>query len=537
MTRLGTAAAVLVLLVGLAGSQATRLAAQDTTGVARPVPSAAPDSIPLTPRDTTRPVPAAPDSVARPPLPAPDSTTRPAFPSADSTARPALDTTVRPVPPPAQAARPDTLADTSAEAPSAQAMIPDTAVVVDRVVAVVGNRPVLSSQVDEEMFSRQSQGQQLPDDPDSLAAIRKQVVSSIVDEELLVQQAQRDTAIKVTDQEIADGVEQQVRKVRQNFQSEVDYKNELKKAGFETPEEYRRWLTDQQRRAAFQNRLIDKLRQDGKLKPVPPTEQEMKEYFQTQKGNLGSRPATISFRQIVIAPHPSPEAKARTLAQADSIVLELRRGADFATAAKRFSQDPGSKDQGGSLNWFRRGVMVPEFERVAFALKPGVVSDPVESPFGFHIIQVERLQPGEIQARHILLIPEIDSIHVDSAHALADSVRKLVIRGASFDSLQRALHDPSAERQADNVPVDKVPEAYTKAIGEADSGSVAPVFELPGAGTRVQFVVVQVTGRRPPGDIRFEDVRDRIRDQLGQQLAIQRYIDRLRRATYVDIRS
>jgi peptidyl-prolyl cis-trans isomerase SurA len=401
----------------------------------------------------------------------------------------------------------------------------------------VGNRPVLASQVDEEVFSRQSQGQSPPKDPDSLAALRKQVIASIVDEELLVQQAQRDTAIKVTDQEIADGVEQQVRKVRGNFTSEVDYKNELKRAGFGTPEEYRRWLTDQQRRAAFQNRLIEKLRQDGKLKPVSPTEQEMRAYFNEQKGALGNRPATVSFRQIVIAPRPAPEAKARTRAQADSIVLELRRGADFATAAKRFSQDPGSKDQGGSLNWFRRGVMVPEFERVAFALRPGVVSDPVESPFGYHIIQVERVQPGEVQARHILLIPDIDSIHVDSARALADSVRALVLRGARFDSLQRALHDPSAEKQVDNVPADKLPEAYAKAFGDADSGAVAPVFSLPGAGTREQFVIAQITGRRPPGDIRYEDVRDRIRDQLGQQLAIRRYIDRLRGSTYVEVRS
>ena len=419
---------------------------------------------------------------------------------------------------------------------SAQVQMPDTAVVVDRVVAVVGNRPVLASQVDEEVFSRQSQGQNLPNALDSIDTLRKQVVASIVDEELLVQQAQRDTSIKVTDQEIADGVQQQISKIRANFTSEVDYKNELRKAGFQTPEEYRRWLTDQQRRAAFQNRLIEKLRGEGKLKPVAPTEQEMRAYFDEQKASLGNRPATISFRQIVIAPRPSPAAKARTRAQADSIVLELRRGADFATAAKRFSQDPGSKEQGGSLNWFRRGVMVPEFERVAFMLKPGVVSDPVESPFGYHIIQVERVQPGEVQARHILLIPDIDSVHVDSARALADSVRRLIMRGASFDSLQRALHDPSAERQAENVPVDKMPEAYAKVIGDADSGTVVPVFKLPGAGTRDQFVVLQVTGRRPPGDIRYEDVKDRIRDQLGQQLAIRRYIDELRRTTYVDIR-
>src|SRR5215218_3080028 len=309
----------------------------------------------------------------------------------------------------------------------------DTTFMVGQEVAVVGKRQVLASQVEEEIFSRESQGTKLPTDPEGMKAARQQIVSSIIDEELLVQQAQRDTAIKVTDEEIATGVEEQVRKVRGNFTSEVDYRAELQKAGFQTPEEYRRWLSDQQRRAAFQNRLIEKLRSDGKLKPVAPTEKEMRQFFEEQKATLGSRPATLSFRQIVVSPIPSPAAKSRTKAQADSIVLELRRGADFATAARRFSQDSASKEQGGSLNWFRRGVMVPEFERVAFALKPGVVSDPVQSPFGYHIIQVERVQPGEVQARHILLLPEIDSAHVDSARAVADSVRSALLAGASLD--------------------------------------------------------------------------------------------------------
>jgi peptidyl-prolyl cis-trans isomerase SurA len=425
----------------------------------------------------------------------------------------------------------------SAVAAAAPVPLPrDTTVLIDRVVAVVGNRPVLESQVDEEIFSRQSQGVQLPTDPKGLALVRRQVVSAIIDEELLVQQAMRDTAITVTDQEIADGVEQQVRKVRGNFPSEIDYRNELKKAGFQTPEEYRRWLTDQQRRAALQNRLIDKLRTDGKLKPVAPTEQEMREFFEEQKGSLGSRPATISFRQIVISPKPSAAAKARSRAQADSIVGELRSGADFATAAKRFSQDPGSRDQGGSLNWFRRGVMVPEFERVAFTLKPGQISDPVESSFGFHIIQVERVQPAEVQARHILLAPEIDSAHVDSARSLAEMIRGKVTTGAPFDSLQRLYHDPSAERQAEDVPADKLPEAYGKVIADADSGTVLPVFSIPGTG-KEQFVVLQVTGRRSQGEIRYDDVKDRIRKQLGDQLAIRRYLDRLRQGTYVEVRS
>jgi peptidyl-prolyl cis-trans isomerase SurA len=427
---------------------------------------------------------------------------------------------------------PDTTTSQVAAAPPQ-----DTTFVVDRVVAVVGNRPVLASQVDEELFSRQSQGVKIPTDSQGLGQVRQQIVSSIIDEELLVQQAQRDTSIKVTDEEIASGVEEQVRKVRSNFTSEVEYAAELKKAGFQTPEEYRRWLTDQQRRAAYQNRLIEKLRNDGKLKPVAPTEKEMKEFFEEQKSTMGNRPATISFRQIVISPVASPAAKAKTKAQADSIVLELRRGADFATAARRFSQDPGSKDQGGSLNWFRRGVMVPEFERVAFSLKPGVVSDPVESPFGYHIIQVERVQPGEVQARHILLVPEIDSAHVRQARALADSVRNALVSGAPFDSLQRLYHDRSAERQGENVPVNKLPENYAKTIGQAGAGTTLPVFTMPTAGGREQFVILQVTDRRPEGEIKYDDVRDRIRDQLGQQLAIRRYIDGLRRSTYVDIRS
>jgi peptidyl-prolyl cis-trans isomerase SurA len=410
---------------------------------------------------------------------------------------------------------------------------------VDRIIAVVGESAILSSQVEEEIFTqRGTQGMPQPRTPAEFRALCRQVISDLVDAEILVQVAQRDTSIKVEDQEIASGVDEQFRNVRQRFKSEVDFRNELARSGFQTPEEYRRWLTDDQRKAALRNRLMSKLQGEDKMKPVQPTEKEMQAYFAQFQDRLPQRPATIGFKNIVIAPKPQAAAKERTKAQADSIVRALRAGADFATAAKRFSQDPASMEQGGDLGWFRRGLMVPEFEAVAFAIKPGVISEPVESPFGYHIIQVQRVQPAEVQARHILLMPEVTQADADSAKALSQRISDAITRGASFDSLSKLYHDPGEEREtADQVPFSQLPDEYRDGIGAADSGVIVPPFEIrKDMGLRRKYVVLMVTGRRPEGTVRYEDVKEQIRNKLSSDLAQKRYIDRIRRSTYVDIR-
>ncbi len=409
--------------------------------------------------------------------------------------------------------------------------------VVDRVVAVAGDVPILSSQVEEEIFTQRAQNGQVPKTLDEFHNLCRQVISDLIDAEVMVQVAQRDTTIKVSDTEISDGVEQQFRNVRQRFTSEVDFRNELARSGFQTPEEFRRWLSESQRKAALRNRLLSKLKDDGKLKPVQPTEREMRAYFDQYQDQLPARPATISFRNIIVSPKASAPARDRALAQADSIVGELRKGADFATAAKRFSQDPASKDQGGDLGWFRRGVMVPEFDAIVFRLRPGLISEPVETPFGFHIIQVERVQPAEVQARHILLMPEIMAADADSADSLAQRIALQLKQGAPFDSLSRLYHDAGEERDADDVPVTQLPDEYKDGIGTADSGQVVPPFAIRKAmGLRRKYVALQVTSRRTEGAIRYEDVKEQIRKKLSDDLATRRYLDRLRRSTYVDLR-
>ncbi len=354
-----------------------------------------------------------------------------------------------------------------------------------------------------------------------------------------MQQAQRDTSIKVTDQEVLDQVEQTYQNVRKQFSAENDFRDQIRQARFGSVEEWRRWLADEQRRQLYAQRLIEAQRQKGKLRPIPPTDAQMREFWQQNKEQQPKRPATVSFRQIIIKPVPDSAARLRALQLAESLVVQLRHGGDFAAAAKRFSGDSAAAAQGGELGWFRRGVMVKEFEDVAFRLRPGEISPPVETSFGFHIINVERTQPAEILARHILITPELSAGQIAIARRQADSLHDALARGgvgASFDSLAKIYADPQEPKLAEEAPFTDLPPEYQKVLSSDTTMGLKPMIEQ-GAGTaRRKFVVLEVTARHKAGEVAFEDVKLRIRQSLGDQLAIRHFIDQLRRQIYIDIR-
>src|SRR2546429_704453 len=216
---------------------------------------------------------------------------------------------------------------------------------VDRIVAIVGTKPILASQVEEQLVLAQSQGVKMPEDSAGRDAARRQVLSQMVDEELLVQQAERDTTIKVTDQEVQDAVEQTVQNVRKQFTSIPEFQTQLRAAGFVSEEEWRRWLADQQRRAILQQRLIEGLKQKGKLRPIPPSDAEMRAVWEANRAQQAKRPAAVSFRQIVIVPKPDSAASARALQLAESLVVALRQrgGAGVAGLAATDSAGSGSR--------------------------------------------------------------------------------------------------------------------------------------------------------------------------------------------------
>jgi peptidyl-prolyl cis-trans isomerase SurA len=412
---------------------------------------------------------------------------------------------------------------------------------VDRIVAIVGQVPILYSQLQEEILQRQANNQLvLPTDSSAMEALRHQVLESMIDDEVLYQKAREDTSISVSDADVQVKVEEQVRRVRSQFPSDSAFRAQIVAAHFTTQEEWRRWLSEQQRRQDYEQAYIGKLQQDGKFKPALVTETELRKYFdemQAQPGQKPKRPATVSFKQIVVAPQPTPAARQAAYARAESLLVQLQHGADFETLARRFSDDPTTKDRGGDLGWFRRGMMVPSFDRAAFALRPGEISSVVESPFGFHIIKVDRVLPSEIHAFHILITPAIDSVDVARAGLRADSVAAALRAGAPFDSLAALYADTVEQKEADRIERSRLPASYQVAFDAATVGQVLnPFLTDPDNPTRAKYVVAILTASEPEGNYTFDDLRDQLRQNLSQQKAYQELMRQLRSQVYVEDR-
>ncbi len=413
----------------------------------------------------------------------------------------------------------------------------DTVVPIDGVAAVVGDQAVLRTQVEEQIGALAASGQKLPTDSAGRAALENQVLGTIIDEELLIHEAKAQK-IEVSETEISGQVDQQLTKIRGRFSNDTEFRDQLRSAGFGTPDEYRRWLLDQARRQELQQKLFQQLRQEQKLAAAPVSEAEVDSFFQASKDQMRRLPATVTYRQIVITPKPSAAADSAALAKADSLLVQIRNGADFAQIAKRESMDPGSKELGGDLGWHRRGEFVPVFDRVYFALRPGQVSPVIKTTFGYHIIKVDRVQPSEVKGRHILIRPEVDSAQVAQAHALADSVAALWRAGANYDSLVAKYHDPAEEKMMpEPFPQAELPQEYQTAIQGHEAGDILDPFSIMDRSRGVpKYFVLQLTSVKDAREPTVADFRQQIRDQLSQQKAIRRYLDGLRKQIFVSVR-
>jgi peptidyl-prolyl cis-trans isomerase SurA len=287
--------------------------------------------------------------------------------------------------------------------------------VVDRIVAVVDNEVILQSELDYQV--RLVAAQKKVDLETS--GLQEQVLNQMVEEKLAYAQALLDS-VQVTEDEINQKIDYQV----QYFIQQYGSKEKVEQLYGMSIEKIKRTLEDPVKKQILVQRMEEK-----KFGDVDATRRDVESFFDTYKDSIGVIPEKVEIAHIFVTPKVTGKMNEKYKSLAQSILDSIKRGADFGEMAKKNSEDPGSASDGGDLGWVGKGVFYPEFEAAAFELKQGALSDIVESPVGFHIIQMLDKRGDKIHVRHILIkIKKGDQADL-SAIELLSSIRDSIIQG------------------------------------------------------------------------------------------------------------
>ena len=252
---------------------------------------------------------------------------------------------------------------------------------------------------------------------------------------------------------------------------------------------------------------------------VAVTEQEAQAYFDGHRDDF-KRPATAFMSYVSLPRFPDASDSAAALTRVMALRQEILDGAPFSEVATRESADSVSAANGGDLGEFGRGSMDPAFEKAAFSLPVGAVSEPVLSAFGYHLIKVEKRSGDKVSARHILIPVEITGAHRDQLDARADSLEALAaeqLDPAAFDSAASRLHlrigkaNPLQKGSRAQVGLQVIPDAGVWAF-QAEVGETGRIIELSYA-----FFLFRLDSLLPERVPPFQEVRAAVEGAAREQ--------------------
>jgi peptidyl-prolyl cis-trans isomerase SurA len=413
----------------------------------------------------------------------------------------------------------------------------DPGELVERIAAVAGDSVITLTEMQEYILTLRAQGV-LPNDPAQRTAVEEQALEALVDQMLILQEAGQDSTLLPDDNEIQTRVDQLMEQAITQSGGNAQFQQALQREGVTQPE-YREFMTQRVRREQIRQLFMaSRVREAA---PVVVTEAEARALFDEYRDRIGDRPEAITIRQAVIKPVATEAAWARAKDSLDAINARVAAGEDFAELARQHSAD-GSATAGGDLGWFRRGMMVREFEETAFRLPAGQVSQPVRTEYGWHLIKVERTRPGEVNARHILIRPEAGAEADAQARARAEEFLR---RARAGEPVRALLDEFKPELQAeipDSVSLPRaqmaqaLPPEYQQPLTGVTEGQLVGPFQFP-VRDQTAWVVVEVTDIRPAGPPTFEELRPQIEQQLNEERQIERILGGLRERYYVEIRN
>jgi peptidyl-prolyl cis-trans isomerase SurA len=410
--------------------------------------------------------------------------------------------------------------------------------VIDEVIAVIGDEPVLKSDIEFQYQQALMEGAEFAGD------MRCHILEQMMIQNLLLEQAKIDS-IEVSENQVLMTVDRQINNFINRAGSREKLEEWLNKSILQIKEEQRELVRNQM--------LTQQMRQEI-TKDVNVTPLEIRRFFrETPEDSLPKMPAQYEYQKIAITPEISQEEIERVKARLRDFQRQVREGRDFATLAVLYSEDPNSAARGGELGLTPRASLVPEFAQVAFNLRDkNKVSKIVETEFGFHIMQLIERQGDRINVRHILLKPKPSREAIEEAREMADSLVSLIRKDSiSFeeaalryssdkDSRANGGYVINPRTQSTKFELQEIQPDIAQKLEKMEEGEISAPFLMKDQRLGVdQFTIVKLTKKTPPHTANMVDDYQTIKRMLENKKSEETFRDWIRkkqRETYITIK-
>jgi peptidyl-prolyl cis-trans isomerase SurA len=283
---------------------------------------------------------------------------------------------------------------------------------IDKVVAVVGNSAILKSDLYNQKRQLESQGATFNNN-NALC----ELLDEMLYQKLLFNQAVIDS-IEISDMQVEQVLERRLRFFIQQIGSREQLEAYYGKTIDELKDEFRPLVREQE----LSQRMEAEITSNVRITPA-----EVRRFFNNlPPDSIPMVESEMELAHIVIKPEVDPEEIAEVKRRLGEIRERVLKGESFSTMAILYSEDPGSARKGGELGFYSRGELYPEFEATAFGLRPGEISDIIETQAGYHFIQMIERRGEQINVRHILMMPKIAPSQLAKARSRLDSIKNLI---------------------------------------------------------------------------------------------------------------
>ena len=282
---------------------------------------------------------------------------------------------------------------------------------VDGIAVVVGDEIILESDIEEQANYAKQQGATVAD--------KCEFVESIINNKLLIYEAKRDTLIENRSAAIKENAAQKYNQILGQF---PDEKTMLSAYKFRTSYEMKNAIEKIDADKYYGQMKFGRITEKADVTP-----NEVTDFFNTYRYQLPQVKDEVSLSQIVMYPKLTDAHKNEIIARLNKIKQDILAGESFESQARIYSDDPGSAANGGLYTNIAKGKMVKPFEAAALNLQEGDISEPVESEFGYHLIQLVKKSGKMYDARHILLKAEPNADEIATARKELDSIRTLIL--------------------------------------------------------------------------------------------------------------